>query len=154
MRIPERIVSCGSDGGFIAMLKQAYKEFNLLNRRINGRKQGIVVFFFRPRHWCCRWHDLSPRKRAPRHATDSSPCVSKAAITCGAAETNLADGARGLIEKGKSVVNRQKEQLNSALEAGRQAYRDMSAGGARDRDNRHRITFRRNLTRQDGTRLT
>jgi len=42
--------------------------------------------------------------------------------------SELADGASELVERGKSVVNRQKEQLNSALEAGRQAYRDVVSG--------------------------
>ncbi len=32
--------------------------------------------------------------------------------------------ADDLIEKGKSVVNRQKDNLNDAVEAGKQAYRD------------------------------
>jgi gas vesicle protein len=42
----------------------------------------------------------------------------------------LREGASDLIERGKTAVNRQKDNLNSALEAGRQAYRD-TVGGTR-----------------------
>lgn len=37
---------------------------------------------------------------------------------------DLRDSANEAIEKGKSVVNRQKDQLAAAVEAGKQAYRE------------------------------
>jgi gas vesicle protein len=40
----------------------------------------------------------------------------------------LREEASELIERGKSAVTRQKENLNSALDAGRQAYRDTVSG--------------------------
>ena len=46
----------------------------------------------------------------------------------------LRDSATDVLEKGKSVVNRQKDQLSAAVEAGKQAYRDAinaSQGGER-----------------------
>ena len=43
--------------------------------------------------------------------------------------SELADNASGLIEKGRTVVSRQRETLNSALDAGKQAYRDTVTGG-------------------------
>ncbi len=36
----------------------------------------------------------------------------------------LKDSATDLLEKGKTTVNRQKENLTAAVEAGKQAYRD------------------------------
>jgi gas vesicle protein len=36
----------------------------------------------------------------------------------------FAEGATGLLDKGKSVIGRQREQLNAAVEAGRSAYRE------------------------------
>jgi gas vesicle protein len=42
----------------------------------------------------------------------------------------LREGASDLMDRGKSAVTRQRENLSSALEAGRQAYRD-TVGGAR-----------------------
>jgi gas vesicle protein len=38
--------------------------------------------------------------------------------------SELKDSAAGWVDKGKEVVGRQKESLNDAVEAGRQAYRD------------------------------
>lgn len=40
------------------------------------------------------------------------------------ASSDLGSTANDWIEKGKSVVNRQKDNLNDAVEAGKQAYRD------------------------------
>ncbi len=37
---------------------------------------------------------------------------------------DLRDSAGDLIEKGRNVVSQQKDQLNQAVEAGKQAYRD------------------------------
>lgn len=37
---------------------------------------------------------------------------------------DLKDSASDLYEKGKSTISRQKENLNAAVEAGKQAYRD------------------------------
>jgi len=37
---------------------------------------------------------------------------------------DLKSSAAGVFEQGRSAVNRQKENLNAAVEAGRQAYRD------------------------------
>jgi gas vesicle protein len=34
------------------------------------------------------------------------------------------------VDRGRDVINRQKDQLNSALDAGRQAYREATAEGA------------------------
>lgn len=36
----------------------------------------------------------------------------------------MRDRAEELVERGKSAVQRQKEQLNAAVDAGRQAYRE------------------------------
>jgi len=38
--------------------------------------------------------------------------------------TELKDNAAGLMEKGRDAINRQKEQFSSAVDAGRQAYRE------------------------------
>ena len=38
--------------------------------------------------------------------------------------SELAEGATGLLDKGKDVIGRQREQLNAAVEAGRSAYRE------------------------------
>lgn len=43
--------------------------------------------------------------------------------------SELREGAGDLVERGKAAVSRQREQLNSALDAGRQAYRDVVGGG-------------------------
>ena len=36
---------------------------------------------------------------------------------------------RTWVDKGKETVSRQRDQINSAFEAGRQAYREATAGG-------------------------
>jgi gas vesicle protein len=36
----------------------------------------------------------------------------------------IKDSATGMVDKGKSLLNRQKDQLNDAVEAGKQAYRE------------------------------
>jgi gas vesicle protein len=41
----------------------------------------------------------------------------------------LRDTATEVVEKGKTAVSRQKENLAAAVEAGRQAYRDAVTGG-------------------------
>ena len=38
--------------------------------------------------------------------------------------SELKDSAAGWVDKGKEAVSRQRESLNDAVEAGRQAYRD------------------------------
>jgi gas vesicle protein len=38
--------------------------------------------------------------------------------------TGLRDSAGDLIEKGRDVIGRQKDSLNEAIEAGKQAYRE------------------------------
>lgn len=38
--------------------------------------------------------------------------------------TEIRGSANDMIERGKSVLNRQKDTLNEALEAGKQAYRE------------------------------
>ena len=43
---------------------------------------------------------------------------------------NASDLATDLVEKGRDVVNRQKDNLNEAIEAGKQAYRDKVEQGA------------------------
>lgn len=43
--------------------------------------------------------------------------------------TDLKDSASDWIDKGKQAVNRQKEQLANAVQAGKQAYRDATAAG-------------------------
>jgi gas vesicle protein len=40
---------------------------------------------------------------------------------------SLQDSAGGLVEKGKSAVARQKDQLSAAVEAGKRAYREAVA---------------------------
>lgn len=37
---------------------------------------------------------------------------------------NLREQATGLVDRGKDVVSRQKEQLDAAIKSGKQAYRD------------------------------
>ena len=44
--------------------------------------------------------------------------------------SELREGASGLIDKSKEAVTRQRQQLNTALDAGRQAYREAVGGGA------------------------
>jgi len=43
----------------------------------------------------------------------------------------LVDTANEAIEKGKTAISRQKDNLNAAVEAGKQAYREAVAGGSR-----------------------
>jgi gas vesicle protein len=38
--------------------------------------------------------------------------------------SDLKDTASGWVDKGRDAMNRQKENLNDAMEAGKQAYRD------------------------------
>jgi gas vesicle protein len=40
----------------------------------------------------------------------------------------IRDSAGDVIERGKTVINRQKENLTAAVEAGKQAYRDALSG--------------------------
>jgi gas vesicle protein len=40
----------------------------------------------------------------------------------------LRDSASDLIEKGRGAISKQKDQLNSAVEAGKQAYREHVSG--------------------------
>lgn len=40
---------------------------------------------------------------------------------------SLSESAGGLVEKGKSAVARQKDQLSAAVEAGKRAYKDAVA---------------------------
>ncbi|MBL8174771.1 MAG: YtxH domain-containing protein [Bryobacterales bacterium] len=40
------------------------------------------------------------------------------------------DRAEDMVERGKTAVNRQKEQLQAAVDAGRQAYRESVSSGA------------------------
>ena len=42
----------------------------------------------------------------------------------------MRDRAEDLVERGKSAVQRQKEQLNAAVDAGRQAYRESVSSNA------------------------
>ena len=42
----------------------------------------------------------------------------------------LKDSAAEVLEKGKTAVKTQKEQLQAAVEAGKQAYREATAGGS------------------------
>jgi gas vesicle protein len=44
--------------------------------------------------------------------------------------TKLREGAGELLDKGKGLVDRQREHLSSAIDAGRQAYRETVSGGA------------------------
>ena len=41
---------------------------------------------------------------------------------------DLKDSASGLVERGRSLLNKQKDQLNQAVEAGKQAYREAVEG--------------------------
>ena len=45
---------------------------------------------------------------------------------------DLRERAGGIIEQGREIVDSQREQLNSALEAGRKAYQDVSSGSSDD----------------------
>ena len=42
----------------------------------------------------------------------------------------LRESAEEVIEKGKTAVSRQRDNLSSAVEAGKQAYREAVSGGA------------------------
>ena len=44
----------------------------------------------------------------------------------------LRDSAGDLVDKGRTILSKQKEQLNSAVEAGKQAYRDAVGSVASD----------------------
>ena len=46
--------------------------------------------------------------------------------------SDLREGASGLLDRGKEVVSRQREQLNAAVEAGRSAYREAVGTGQPD----------------------
>jgi len=41
---------------------------------------------------------------------------------------DLKEGAATLVDKGKDAINRQRDQFSSALDAGRQAYRETVSG--------------------------
>lgn len=41
---------------------------------------------------------------------------------------DIRDSASDVVERGKTMVNRQRENLSAAVEAGRQAYRDAVTG--------------------------
>jgi len=43
----------------------------------------------------------------------------------------LVDTANDAIEKGKTAISKQRDNLNAAVEAGKQAYREAVAGGSR-----------------------
>lgn len=43
----------------------------------------------------------------------------------------LAESASGVVDRGKSVVTRQKDQISAAMEAGKQAYREATSGPER-----------------------
>ena len=43
--------------------------------------------------------------------------------------TELRDSASGLVDKGKGLVERQREHVSSAIDAGKQAYRETVSGG-------------------------
>jgi gas vesicle protein len=44
--------------------------------------------------------------------------------------SELRESAEEVIEKGKTAVGRQRDNLSSAVEAGKQAYREAVSGGA------------------------
>jgi gas vesicle protein len=44
--------------------------------------------------------------------------------------TDIKESASELVDKGRSMLSRQKDQLNQAVEAGKQAYRDAVGGSA------------------------
>jgi gas vesicle protein len=44
--------------------------------------------------------------------------------------SDLRESAEEVIEKGKSAITRQRDNLSSAVEAGKQAYREAVSGGA------------------------
>ncbi len=44
--------------------------------------------------------------------------------------TDLRDNASDAIDKGRTVVSRQRDNLSAAVEAGKQAYRDAVTGSA------------------------
>ncbi len=46
---------------------------------------------------------------------------------------DVKDTATDLVDKGRSLLNRQKDQLNQAVEAGKQAYRDAVGGGVAEK---------------------
>lgn len=43
--------------------------------------------------------------------------------------SDLREGASGLVERGKTVVSKQRERLNASVEAGKQAYSDTVGKG-------------------------
>lgn len=44
--------------------------------------------------------------------------------------SELRDTAGGLVDRGKQLINKQRDQLSSAVEAGKQAYREAVSGAA------------------------
>jgi gas vesicle protein len=48
--------------------------------------------------------------------------------------TELRDSASDVLEKGKTAVSRQRDNLNAAMEAGKQAYREAVGGTTRSPD--------------------
>ena len=48
--------------------------------------------------------------------------------------SDLRESAEEVIEKGKSAVSRQRDNLSSAVQAGKQAYREAVSGGASAED--------------------
>jgi gas vesicle protein len=41
---------------------------------------------------------------------------------------DLRTGAEGIVERGKSVVNRQRDRLSASVQAGKQAYQEATGG--------------------------
>ena len=64
------------------------------------------------------------RGRVVRPGMSSVHERKKDAITCAAAHARPASQASGWVDRGRDVVNQQKDQFRAAYEAGRQAYQE------------------------------
>ena len=68
---------------------------------------------------------------APRSGKETREIIAQKAVEgkelLTSAGKNMSDSVSTYLEKGKEVVNTQRDQLTAAIEAGKQAYRDEKA---------------------------
>jgi gas vesicle protein len=65
---------------------------------------------------------------APRSGRETRDIITQKAVESkekiASAGRDVSERVSGYVDKGKDVVNTQKEQISAAIEAGKQAYRD------------------------------
>jgi gas vesicle protein len=68
---------------------------------------------------------------APRSGRETRDIITQKAVEgkekIASAGRDVSERVSGYVDKGKDVVNTQKEQISAAIEAGKQAYRDEKA---------------------------